>query len=106
MTAIKSQARQLFRARDADVEWGFWVCSDDVWIITRNGKRIVRGTADRRSLEHGIEQFAVLTHSAPPSLPCDPVVLAHLKRLEIVSGAAPAAAPTARPRRAKLQGVR
>jgi hypothetical protein len=78
--------------------WLFVTESGEGWAITRNGKRVAFGTADRASIQAGVKKFAILTHPAAGGSPCDPVVQEHLDRIEtqIRLGATVRAGATAR----------
>ena len=55
--------RELFQSvSDDGTRWAFVIQPDDQWTITRDGKSVAVGTADRPSIKAGVRKFAALTH--------------------------------------------
>ena len=82
-TRERGARRELFEsASDDGTRWAFVIQPDDRWAITRNGKSVAVGTADRGSVEAGVGKFAALTHGVAGTSPLDPVVEKHLDLIE------------------------
>ena len=80
-TRERGARRELFEsASDDGTRWAFVIQPDDRWAITRNGKSVAVGTADRGSVEAGVGKFASLSHGVAGTL--DPVVEKHLDLIE------------------------
>jgi hypothetical protein len=81
---LKYVVRPLFQTRTADdALWMFVIHPDDRWAITRNGKEVRVGTAQRESVIAGVDCFRSLTSPViRAGTECDVTVGELLDRIE------------------------
>jgi hypothetical protein len=82
-TTERGARRELFESvSDDGTRWAFVIQPDHRWAITRNGKSVAAGTADRASIESGVGKFAALTHGVAGTSSRDQVIQERVDLIE------------------------